>query len=288
VRSSNITAMRSIWRDGCKTVARTTLAVGFMVALVQGCSRTGLYIPGVDGGEEEEPVPCEEGDVAPCGSDVGACAPGLRACVDGLLGECTGAIEPVAEQCNAIDDDCDGTTDEGFKLGEACDGPDSDLCADDVVVCGGCSRGDDTLETCNGVDDDCDGIVDADCESGDCGPTLLVTGSVPSSPGCVDFPVQAGSTGAIEYPCGGGSVTATLGEVAFTGGVQNGQVSLGGTVVISADRSPDGCVWETKHQISGSVGSGTLTYSYSEMWITGTECWSPCTETGTVEIKWVE
>jgi hypothetical protein len=50
----------------------------------------------------------------PCGTDVGACAPGTQTCEAGRLGACTGAIGPSAETCNAIDDDCDGTTDEGI------------------------------------------------------------------------------------------------------------------------------------------------------------------------------
>jgi hypothetical protein len=212
---------------------------------------------------------------------------GTRACVDGSFGPCTGAIDPVPEACNDIDDDCDGAVDNGFDLGAACDGADSDQCSDDVVTCAGCSQGPDTLETCNGADDDCDGIVDADCESGDCAPTLLVTGSVPSDPGCVDFPVQAGSTGTIQYPCSGGTVAARLGTVAFTGSVQGGEVSLSGTEVITADRSPDGCVWRTNHQIQGNVSSGTLSYSYAEAVISGVNCWFPCTETGTVQIQWV-
>jgi hypothetical protein len=231
--------------------------------------------------------PCEDGVVEVCGSDVGACREGMRTCVDERFGPCEGGVGPIPETCNDVDDDCDGTVDEGFGIGEACDGPDSDVCRDDVRSCAGCSRGPDTLETCNGVDDDCDGIVDADCESGDCAPKLLVTGSVPSSPGCVDFPVEPGSFGGIQYPCGGGPVTAQLGSVSFTGSVQDGVVSLGGTEIIGRDRSPDGCVWETEHHITGSVGSGKLAYDYSEIFIEGVQCWFPCTETGTVEIQWV-
>jgi len=288
VRSPGNRVFTLIRRLGCSWAVRVPLLfVGCALGAAQGCSRSGVYIPEIDAGDDV-PRPCEDGEVTPCGSDVGACMKGTRDCVDGFFGPCLGALEPVAETCNDIDDNCDGTVDEGFRLGEACDGPDSDLCADDVVTCAGCSRGPDTLEICNGIDDDCDGIVDADCESGDCTPALLVTGSVPSFSGCVDFPVEAGSTGRIEYPCGGGPVSATLGEVSFTGFVQGGNVSLAGTAIVSADRSPDGCVWQTEHRISGGVGSGKLTYSYSEMPISGSNCWSPCTETGTVQIEWVK
>jgi hypothetical protein len=79
--------------------------------------------------------------------------------------------QPPVEVCNAADDDCDGTTDEGFNLGSACDG---------VGACGAgtiqCVANDPTRstcstnpgqpgsqavpETCNTVDDDCDGTVD--------------------------------------------------------------------------------------------------------------------------------
>src|SRR5687768_7647074 len=40
------------------------------------------------------------------------------------------------EQCNGRDDDCDNLVDEGFDLGVECDGPDSDMCADGITVCG--------------------------------------------------------------------------------------------------------------------------------------------------------
>ncbi len=223
----------------------------------QGCgSRTGLLPDSIDGG------------------DVQTIASNGQTCV------------PEPEVCNGIDDNCDGVVDEGFNLGQACDGPDSDLCLDDVMTCSGCSRGPDNVEVCNGVDDDCNGIVDADCEVGHCSPSLTVTGSVPSSPSCIDFPVRASTTGNLDYPCGGGLLNATLGDISFEGSVSGGQVSLVGSAVISADQSPDGCVWVTRHEIDGDISSGELQYYYSEQIDGGRNCWFPCKETGTVKVHW--
>ena len=241
---------------------------------------------GGDGGAGGTPVACEDGQTIACGSDVGACKKGLSTCIDGLFGPCEGAMGPATEACNGLDDNCDGIIDDGFHIGEACDGPDTDLCLDDVMSCDGCSMGPNKVEICNGLDDNCNGIIDADCEVGDCKPTLEVTGSTPSSPNCIDFPVEKGSMGAIEYPCGGGPVTAQLGSIQFSGSVKNGVVSLDGTAIVPA---PDGCLWKTSHHISGTINQGQLNYSYSEevFDMQGQPfCWSPCTETGTVKIKW--
>lgn len=232
------------------------------------------------------PGPCVDGETTPCGHDLGICRLGVSICFESEWSPCEGNIEPEPETCNDLDDDCDGTIDDGFRIGEACDGPDTDLCQDDVVTCDGCSLGPSEPETCNGRDDDCDGIVDSDCEAGDCQPTLIVTGSTPSSPSCVDFPVQASSTGVIQYPCGGGFVTAQLGEIGFSGSVENDHVVLTGTLYIFPDRSPDGCTWRTDHTIEGDLSSGQLTYSYSENFVSGINCWSPCTETGRIQVRW--
>lgn len=278
------------------------LASLVLVATFVGCgARSGL--PGGDRGDggkggdggggdggaggDMGPKPCNGVPEEACGSNVGQCKPGVRRCQpDGFFGPCIGAIGPFTEACNELDDDCDGVIDDGFGVGEACDSRDADACADDVRTCGGCvDLGPAILETCNGFDDNCNGIVDSDCDVGDCSPTLLVTGSTPSSPSCVDFPVEAGSTGVINYPCGGGPVTATLGSITFSGSVSGGEVFLQGTVQIIG---PDGCLWQNDHFITGSIPGGTVEYFYQETLLTmpGFDCWSPCTEVGVVEIDW--
>jgi len=252
---------------------------------VSGGGGNGAAGEGGSGGEA--PKPCDGVLEEPCGSDVGECQLGIRKCQpDGFFGPCEGNIGPVDELCNNLDDDCDGVIDNGFHIGEACDGPDNDLCLDDVMTCQGCTSGPNILETCNGIDDNCNGVIDADCDVGDCSPQLLVTGSTPSNPNCVDFPVEAGSTGVINYPCGGGPVSATLGNISFSGTVQNGEVFLTGTIQVTG---PDGCQWRNDHTISGSIPGGTVQYFYSETLLTmpGFGCWQPCTETGVVDINWV-
>jgi hypothetical protein len=101
---------------------------------------------------------------------------------------------PVAEQCNHLDDDCDGEVDEDFDkstdsqncgyCGHACSLPNaSSHCQNSICVLTACessptegwanANGDPSdgceyscpvwptaIETCNGLDDDCDGLVD--------------------------------------------------------------------------------------------------------------------------------
>ncbi|MBX3273058.1 MAG: hypothetical protein KF729_22535 [Sandaracinaceae bacterium] len=75
-----------------------------------------------------------------------------------ILAETSGdACVERPEQCNGLDDDCDGEIDEGFEgIAEACNGLDDDC---DGAIDEGFA---DIPEACNGLDDDCDGALDED------------------------------------------------------------------------------------------------------------------------------
>lgn len=46
--------------------------------------------------------------------DVGACKAGQQACDEGAWGACVGEVLPAVEECDGVDNDCNGTADDGI------------------------------------------------------------------------------------------------------------------------------------------------------------------------------
>ena len=99
-----------------------------------------------------------------CIVGVGECvATGTWICTADHTGtECDAvALDGTEEQCDGLDNDCDGETDE--MLSEPC----STACGDGYKICingtyGACSARQPTPEVCDGLDNDCDGSTDED------------------------------------------------------------------------------------------------------------------------------
>jgi hypothetical protein len=161
---------------------------------------------------------------------VGVCRTGTKACVAGQWGACQGAVSPTPEQCNGLDDDCDGQTDNpppGTELpgvGVACQTlggcPGTTICDPNAraVVCQPTSGG---VEVCNGTDDDCDGQIDELPSPGE-PPLCDPTGAKCAGVACVpDVPTGVHVCTPGRYACING-VMDCLGAVLSTPEVCNG------------------------------------------------------------------
>jgi uncharacterized repeat protein (TIGR01451 family) len=112
-----------------------------------------------------------DGQTRSCGSDVGACVSGTETCVMGTFGSCVGSVGTTTEICNGIDDDCNGTVDNGNPGGGASCGTDIGRCTFGTFTCTGgtlvCTGGVGAIaELCNAIDDDCDGRTDEEVAAG--------------------------------------------------------------------------------------------------------------------------
>src|SRR5690606_13387545 len=114
-------------------------------------------------GAPDDGFACALGASVSCTTSCGTTGSG--ACTSACAIPSGAACTPPAEVCNGVDDDCDGTRDEGF----ACAAGQSASC---TTSCGSTGTGTCTsacmpaapsacalpAESCNGIDDDCDGL----------------------------------------------------------------------------------------------------------------------------------
>jgi hypothetical protein len=154
---------------------------------------------------------CTDGSTRPCAAP-GICAAGIERCTGGRWGACS--IAAVGEACNMLDDDCNGTADDGVTVSCYVDGDDdgyaasgaaaSEDCPDSSrLFAGGCPAGKTdrapfgadldcndaaagirpgTIEVCDGVDQDCDATIDEavsiTCYADGDGDTFAAIGAV--------------------------------------------------------------------------------------------------------------
>jgi hypothetical protein len=140
-----------------------------------------------------------------CGTPpfIGTCGPGAIQCVAGAQ-QCVGEVNPVAESCDNLDNDCDGPIDEGSIPGFGgqcgssvgrCD-PGTLQCVNGMPDCVG--EVGPFAEVCNGLDDNCNNTTDeTDPMLGDQCNTLPGGGTVATETGECQFGVLACQAGGL-------------------------------------------------------------------------------------------
>ncbi|MBI3541575.1 MAG: putative metal-binding motif-containing protein [Deltaproteobacteria bacterium] len=171
--------------DNCNGViddglGSTTCGTGDCQRTVQNCLAGGIpqtCTPGLptteicDGRDNNCDGRIDEGFTSTqttCG--VGECRRTVTNCVNGQTQTCTPGL-PTTEICNGLDDNCNGTADEGLNTPVTCG---VGACQRTVSAClngvvQSCMPGSPVVETCNGIDDNCNGQTDEGFGTTTCG-----------------------------------------------------------------------------------------------------------------------
>ncbi len=243
------------------------------------CEQVEICGDGLDNdcnGDVDDGCDCAPGDTRPCFTGepdaigVGECAEGVQTCDEnGKWGvTCDGQVLPGHEECDGLDNDCNGEVDEGF--GDQTCG--LGLC---VVTVPSCENGapvvcvpldpPSDVDLCAGEDDDCNGTADQGCACSP-GETQPCYSGPPGTDG-------VGICHAGVQTCVGGQFGACSGEVKpgtescdsvdqdCDGNVNEGACSLANA---SSSCSGGGCVIDTCatgwDQCDGNVGNGCETH----------------------------
>jgi hypothetical protein len=108
----------------------------------------------------------------------GVCSSGTTVCTAGGAITCQPSVSPTAERCDGLDNNCNGTNDDGFNVGGSCTVGVGACQRTGAFVCSASGQGTQCnaiagtprTEVCNGTDDDCDGSID----EGVCAPVCAV------------------------------------------------------------------------------------------------------------------
>jgi MYXO-CTERM domain-containing protein len=159
------------------------------------------------------------------------CNEGVQRCVAAFTWECEGGSFGGPEECNGLDDNCDGNIDESFpEAGKACYTGTSGCNADGSNCVGLCRAGVWTCEggalvcsgeqlpaandsICDGLDEDCDGLIDEDVVGiGTACPSDVVAAATTCAANPTTCPCRAGT-----LQCQGAAGMQCVGEVVRPG-----------------------------------------------------------------------
>jgi DMSO/TMAO reductase YedYZ heme-binding membrane subunit len=126
-------------------------------------------------GQADDGCSCISNQTQACGSNIGECKKGVQSCQqNGSWGNCVGETKPGIEICDNKDNNCDGSTDEGFDKGISCSmglgeclSSGIKACAlnGSITVCNATIKNS-QVEICDNKDNDCDNLTDEGFDKG--------------------------------------------------------------------------------------------------------------------------